>query len=445
MNKHQQSGMTTLLITSMLLIVALLFSLASYKNLFYQIKRTQNEVLARQAHWVAEGGLECGFVELKHEKIKPTESAFSQQCIELALFPVSALTIIPDPPIGDHSKYVLKSSYTHAGVKQSVKKVIEYGGGGVVSTLQTSASIQLTGSQHFVPNKTQDKTSDGRYKCKSVISGGTVNYIASVGTDEHFLTIDATSRHGGVLGIPSFECNSAYLSNLYEVGKEPTGFAGILPIKGSDILENETVDVFKDIFGKDISEYASVREEIKTDAVGVVFGEHSSDRTSGGWVKNCHTKIKKEYDNGKRRFWINGNCALEGSIFGIAQDMNNTVQLIVFDGVLFIKAMSDFNGLIYLYTNPLLNVQTIWEDLFYKYSEIGVIPGSFQKHDIVTSGYSNIPFLLEGSTRIDGGIGIDAINRVIKIYGSVIPSYNEDKVTKYSTQMKWQQGSWHDF
>lgn len=64
-NKHQQSGMTTLLITSMLLIVALLFSLASYKNLFYQIKRTQNEVLARQAHWAAEGGLECGFAAIQ--------------------------------------------------------------------------------------------------------------------------------------------------------------------------------------------------------------------------------------------------------------------------------------------------------------------------------------------------------------------------------------------
>lgn len=68
MNKHQQSGMTTLLITSMLLIVALLFSLASYKNLFYQIKRTQNEVLARQAHWAAEGGLECGYSLLQQLK-----------------------------------------------------------------------------------------------------------------------------------------------------------------------------------------------------------------------------------------------------------------------------------------------------------------------------------------------------------------------------------------
>ena len=56
-----QQGMATLMITSLLLVVALLFSLASYKNLFYQIKRSQNEVLAKQAHWQAEGGLECAF------------------------------------------------------------------------------------------------------------------------------------------------------------------------------------------------------------------------------------------------------------------------------------------------------------------------------------------------------------------------------------------------
>ncbi|ELV7517547.1 hypothetical protein QMU85_002551, partial [Photobacterium damselae] len=67
MNRYHQQGMSTLLITSMLLVVALIFSLASYKNLFYQIKRTQNEVLARQAHWAAEGGLECGFAEISNK------------------------------------------------------------------------------------------------------------------------------------------------------------------------------------------------------------------------------------------------------------------------------------------------------------------------------------------------------------------------------------------
>ncbi|GAJ71978.1 hypothetical protein JCM18904_2770 [Vibrio sp. JCM 18904] len=53
--KHQQ-GVATLLITSILLSVALVVTLGSYKNLFYQIKRAQNEVSSRQQHWEAEGG-----------------------------------------------------------------------------------------------------------------------------------------------------------------------------------------------------------------------------------------------------------------------------------------------------------------------------------------------------------------------------------------------------
>ena len=60
----RQKGLTTLLVTTMLLVVSLVFSLSSYKNLFYQIKRTQNEVMARKAHWLAEGGLECGFATI---------------------------------------------------------------------------------------------------------------------------------------------------------------------------------------------------------------------------------------------------------------------------------------------------------------------------------------------------------------------------------------------
>lgn len=61
----QQSGMVTLLVTSMLLVGALVLSLASYKNAYFLIKRANNDILTTKAHWAAEGGLECGFVALK--------------------------------------------------------------------------------------------------------------------------------------------------------------------------------------------------------------------------------------------------------------------------------------------------------------------------------------------------------------------------------------------
>lgn len=57
MNYQKQIGATTLLITSILLSITLIATLGSYKNLFYQIKRAQNEVKARQVHW-AKGGIE---------------------------------------------------------------------------------------------------------------------------------------------------------------------------------------------------------------------------------------------------------------------------------------------------------------------------------------------------------------------------------------------------
>lgn len=56
MKRQCQQGFATLLITSILLSAALVFTLGSYKTLFYQIKRAQNEVKSRQDHWLAEGG-----------------------------------------------------------------------------------------------------------------------------------------------------------------------------------------------------------------------------------------------------------------------------------------------------------------------------------------------------------------------------------------------------
>ncbi|WP_305371165.1 hypothetical protein [Photobacterium leiognathi] len=125
--------MTTLLITSLLLIVALLFSLASYKNLFYQIKRTQNEVLARQAHWVAEGGLECGFSYLKESDDISSAKTSLSNCE--ALLNLDVLDI-------DNSNYI-HSSYYQLAKKDLSKKVLfspeSYG------AIQTRSDLKLFG------------------------------------------------------------------------------------------------------------------------------------------------------------------------------------------------------------------------------------------------------------------------------------------------------------
>ncbi|MCD9490188.1 hypothetical protein GLP30_05015 [Photobacterium phosphoreum] len=436
MNKHQQSGMTTLLITSMLLIVALLFSLASYKNLFYQIKRTQNEVLARQAHWAAEGGLECGFAEYKIKKNNFTDF---DECntaeLELTLTPVTS------------TEFQLESEIIKSLALKKITKTIELGGGGVVSTLETSASVELKGSQHFVPNSTEDTNNRGEYLCKSITSGGVVSFKYNNGTDDHFLTTDSSvSDHaGGPLGPVSFGCASDYRSNLFDVNHPPTGET--ISVKGKDIVENATLDIFKSIFGKDISEYSQVMTEIESDPKGIIIGEGVLDRTSSGWVEKCNELVKKSYEEGKRRIWIHGSCALTGNLFGsaIENTADNSVQLIFFDGLVLMEAVSHINGLIYQYVSKDFNSKNGWLGLFDDQTDIGVIPGGFQRHNVVAGEYDKSVINVHGSVYIDGGIGIDAPNKIVNIDGSIIPSYNKGKSSKYIDSLSWQQGSWHDF
>ncbi|PST85370.1 hypothetical protein C9I86_19355 [Photobacterium sp. NCIMB 13483] len=440
MNKHQQSGMTTLLITSMLLIVALLFSLASYKNLFYQIKRTQNEVLARQAHWIAEGGLECGFVELKQKNIRPTDPGFSKKCTVLA--PISELSIGYSPLIIDQPKYELISHYSNAVIKHDVSKSINYGGGGVSSTLETSGSVELSGSQHFVPNPTASKK-DGLYKCKSIVAGGEVNYVAGNGGELHFLTTDFTvSGHaGGPLGVPPFTCHSEYRSNMYDVNKQPDYTVG--HGKFGDIVENQTVNVFKNIFGKELTEANLVREEFRSHPKGIVI----TGKTSGGWIIDCSQKIQKAYASGKRRIWADGSCAITGDILGGKNKPTNdeAIQLVIFDGLFHIYSVSFIDGLIYQYISPSFNIKEGWLDFFNSASSINVLSGDLSKSVAEGDGYNKYVFNIFSSINIDGGIGVDAPNRTIRINGSIVPAYNADKAGKYINVLTWQQGSWHDF
>lgn len=64
-SRVSEKGVATLLITSMMLSVAMVFVLGSSGTTLYQVKRAQNTLFSRQAHWLAEGGLTCAFERLQ--------------------------------------------------------------------------------------------------------------------------------------------------------------------------------------------------------------------------------------------------------------------------------------------------------------------------------------------------------------------------------------------
>ncbi len=95
----EQRGGATLLITSVLLIAALLVTLGSTRTVFFQIKRAQNELESRKQHWVAEGGLECVYTKAKNSNSVPTSITECKDALSL-----SELTITTGAPNVIHSK-----------------------------------------------------------------------------------------------------------------------------------------------------------------------------------------------------------------------------------------------------------------------------------------------------------------------------------------------------
>ncbi len=436
MMRQYQQGIATLLITSILLSVALVVTLGSYKNLFYQIKRAQNEVKARQEHWLAEGGLECAYSNVK-EKIIVLAST-TQHVVNGC-----------DSTVNIHKKLGNEYLVTATQGYATLEKMILASGMGLGSTIKTSGSIELTGSMHFVPFASGDINESD---CTSIISGGSVSYVASnSGTDEHFLTVDKSeSAHAtGPLGAPSFDCKATHKSNLFDPSKTPIYITLPYPIRGQDILENvPNISVFMDLFSKPFNEsnIASLKAEIRNDPKGVVIDSSNASYTPAGWVHRCDQKIGNAYSQGKRRFWIEGSCAVSGNLFGSATQSTSNFdpsQLLIFNGIFYAKSMSYFDGLIYQYAPSTLNSRLIWTDLFTSAANIGVTPLGFQRHNVDSGELDMFIFHADGSMILDGGLGMDTPNRTVRLNGSLIPAYSGDKAAKFLTNIKWKEGSWN--
>lgn len=121
--KSNQSGYVALLVTSILLLLALIVVLASSKGIFFQIKVAQNELRARQAHWKAEGGLECAFSKAKLEKQIPATVDDCKTAMELIGLTFSA---------GDVS--VVTSELENARLRKTIKFPAVGGTGAIKST-----------------------------------------------------------------------------------------------------------------------------------------------------------------------------------------------------------------------------------------------------------------------------------------------------------------------
>ncbi len=414
---NSQKGMATLLITSMLLVVSLLFSLASYKNVFYQIKRTQNEVLARQAHWLAEGGLECGYSIVKNNNDK---NADLSSCLTIPDYNLDSLSVVSS---GTSSLMVAKAGF------KSISKAIKGSRGESHGVIKSSADLYFKGIYNIHPDPYKEESSNSwecivlRYKTNVYLHNDATTAI----TNNDFSGAVTPPMDGFDTDVNS--CHSEYKTIN---ATKRSDFK-------SDIKKASDMDIFKETFGVDKSEWSDVKDK------------YFVDGNATGQAK-CIDKINASITSEKRHVWITGDCTLEHTDLALLPQLTSSedgVFILVHNGILKMSGSAFYKAVIYHFNNDYTPNGSQWVGTALDGS---VYPDSYKTSDsdtlnAVAFSQKTVAYIT-GSHRPTGGFMFDTPNQVAYLEYSGLLNYDgkliSDLLSPFSTP-KWVEGSWHDF
>ncbi|WP_305405837.1 hypothetical protein [Photobacterium leiognathi] len=415
MNKYRQSGMTTLLITSMLLIVALLLSLGSYKNLFYQIKRTQNEVLARQSYWLAEGGLECGYSTIRETKDVNAELSHCITAFDNTLDSLSLDSTLSPALLTSNKKGAILS------------KSISVNGGGSHGVIKSSADLYFKGDHEYYADPNYELPDKSwaclvlRYKKLFYVNDDSTTFFTDKGIE------------GGAK-----ICNDEYITATKS-----------LPNINKDISYEDKMDIFKETFNKERIDWETVRDSDVFTQFNVVD------------PNNCATEIKNKITTEKRYIWVTGNCFLEQATgldeLSKESQKGDGIFLLVENGLLSVNGTSStFKGIIYHFINnysPVESGTNQWSISTYgmwtyisnltMYKPKGITLTPIQQEEM----RDKLVFFMNGSFVPSGGYIFDTPDKLAYFNMASDLSYDGTLIDNLLSEFNiptWVQGSWND-
>ncbi|HIF5634664.1 TPA: hypothetical protein ACX3DH_002311 [Vibrio parahaemolyticus] len=423
MIRTYQQGVATLLITSILLSVALVVTLSSYKNLFYQIKRAQNEVKSRQEHWLVEGGLECAFSMIKKDKdpsqltVGLSPNYFSSDCsLPLGLTKITAKPIFS-------GKYQLDSE---AGYSKHSKNII-FDSDFSKGAIQTEASLLVISDSNIEvdPEKGDVALIDGKYDCTAVRFRNSFQYQKVSGS---LSTTNGNDCQG-----------KTHLSSSAKIFPDPSDISKAIsdPIGAfnSDYKYDPLIDSFYNYFSQ--KKTAQSIKEIKKEYVIVKLSD----------PMKCSESITKEFNKGNNKVWVVGNCVIYPSLN--IQDTAGSItprSLVVENGIFASAGSTVFDGSFYHFLDDLSifdkDKSDEVNDLILLKEAWSLVPSTVI--DDRTLIKNNSVYIDRGSFYPKGGIYLDSPEGLATIKGGL----NLDFVSKYNPfdrpkNIKWQEGSWN--
>lgn len=435
----KQQGAATLLVAVLLLAAALVISLASYKGVFFQAKRVQNEIEARQLHWKGEGRLECVMAKLIDVSSNQPNSVSYNDCDQPSNIHITRQ--------GTSNLYTVESNEN--GYR--VVKVLRVPMVGAMGALSATSDIYFVGSYIFHPQPLEE-TSGGEYSCVSIkysnnlyLAPAASSAASTLGSDVP--TSSEAFNRGVTCKSPDYVTSISSLNRISLQGKNDGIDASGATLTSeaqfhADYLYQVNFDPFQDLFGLPKSQFLDIKDQFK-----IITGGQCSAYSNGVPGRDpsnctCDKNIAEQISNGEKLIWVSGDCdlGLGASTYtaDISEGSEGTI-VVVQNGIISSTGSMPFNGVLYqLYTQPLSPSITHWEDFTGSvwaqnvYNDIGIVPIMY----------------LSGSYIPDGLVVIDAPNQLAVFQGGLEFSYDKSKIENPLGQLlkpKWLKGSWHDF
>ena len=433
--KSNQSGYVALLVTSILLLLALIVVLASSKGIFFQIKVAQNELRARQAHWKAEGGLECAFSKAKLEKQIPTTV---DDCI--IAMQLNGLTF----SAGEFS--VVTSELENARLRKTIKLPAIGGAGAIKST----SDLVINGSYRSSADPGKS-LGNNLWECTSVLYS---NYF--------YATNVSTVHPYEISKKPYANFPDSPAGQLQKCASTHYSWAKSVANSEDDYRQSSSMDPFKDVFDVPRSEWFDVMSD------NSLFGyvplslnpatlDSEKDLPKPSFNDKCAENIVDNIKAGKDLVWVYGGCEINTAGFSSIKSAidkhlsGSGIILVVQDGILSTRGTQDFTGMLYHFISPLyadpkgvIPDFTGWDKLENHKDLNGTID---KLAATVPMSKARVGYYQHGSFNPLGGFVMDAPGTFALFNASLSFKYNRDVINNPLKKLKkvvWKKGSWND-
>ncbi|GHW84028.1 hypothetical protein [Vibrio cholerae] len=430
---RKQQGAAVLLVVCVLLVAALIMSLGSYKTLFYQIKRTNNQIESRQEYWRTEGGLECAYSKTKQNNTLPTNV---NECItEMSL---DALTF------SSGIESIVTSTIGYRETKKTIKLPTVSAPGAIKST----SDLVINGSYTSSPDP--GKNVGGNFwECTSVLYSQFF-YATSVSTFHPWQLADKP-----YLSFPSSPAGQEQkcADTHYSWGKS-------IADSKSDYRKLPDMDPFNDVFDVprdnwfDVMSNNSLFGYVPLSLNSITLNS-ASDLPSPVFNDTCADGIVSNINNGKDLIWVYGGCEIDTTGFtSIKNAIDNKlggrgIILVVQDGIFSTIGTQNFKGMLYHFISPLYSSLstgfTDWSTSANNADLDGVITAL---NTVVPMDKHKVGYYQHGSFNPLGGFVMDAPGTFAVFNSAISFTYNRDVIEeplKKLKKVRWKKGSWNDF